>query len=260
MAHPTFPIKRTVPPSDVDPSLNGRIPTSSLTSVAGGGFLHRKVAAGWNAFVAAGAAAGFTMTYTPGGTYRTYATQYATFMQRYSKPFDERIHQVNHSRTFQGERWYLKKGMAPAAAPGTSPHGNACAIDVALDGYGTKARSVTYQWTNWAVGVARDYGFAWSLQVEPWHIQWVMGDELPSALTPPPLPPPLNIPRENEMAIIGYFDAEPQYLVVLSATGWRGLNPSDIIELEYVGLASRKPDGSLHAIPQTWKSKIPRTG
>lgn len=113
------------------------------------------------------------------------------------------------------ERWKRLAGTASSAIPGTSPHGDALALDVALrwaDGH-YPPQSVTKDFALWMKnsGVVLDAGFHWSLDSEPWHIQWTSGNIIPTKVllweasllpstTPPPvivIPPPVVTPPYN---------------------------------------------------------------
>jgi LAS superfamily LD-carboxypeptidase LdcB len=78
------------------------------------------------------------------------------------------------TRKFEGKVWYLKKGNAPLAAPGTSNHNLGIAIDVA------NAHGKVLEWMKANIEA---YGFSWELQEEAWHIRLVCGDNLPAVVT-----------------------------------------------------------------------------
>jgi len=90
-----------------------------LVGIEGGGKLHWLAAAAYCAMDEKAKADGVELKPTSAGdTYRTYESQLAGFRQRYQ--LEEIAGQS--TRTFEGKKWYLKKGMAPLAAPGSSQH------------------------------------------------------------------------------------------------------------------------------------------
>jgi hypothetical protein len=187
--------------------------------------LHHTVARGWFALAdAALKAGGWTLWWTfVADTYRTYEVQLAVFLARY-EPVSQTTY--NAAPSANRKRWpaapslgyasefWIKKNIgtptqpkypATAAVPGTSPHGWGCAIDGAL-----KTSAGIVGWTpalDWLIANARRFGFAWSLQSEPWHIQWVEGDVIPQAVldfeNQPDLPPPPS-GRITDMYIVSY--------------------------------------------------------
>src|SRR4029079_12224102 len=90
------------------------------------------------------------------------------FLQRYTTSNTGRKSKVWNNRTY-----WLKRGMAMAAVPGTSNHCWGCAVDAALGGYGNAAKSVGEPFLSWAVGNARRLGWSWEVQSEPWHLRLV---------------------------------------------------------------------------------------
>jgi LAS superfamily LD-carboxypeptidase LdcB len=142
-----------------------------LLKVAGGGFLHPKAAKAWNALVAKAAADGIELKPTSAGDlYRSYAMQKRGFLTRYQlEPIEPA-----KTRKFEGKVWYLKKGNAPLASPGTSNHNLGIAIDVA---------NASGKVLEWMKANIEAYGFSWELQEEPWHIRLVCGDNLPAVVT-----------------------------------------------------------------------------
>jgi LAS superfamily LD-carboxypeptidase LdcB len=74
-------------------------------------------------------------------------------------------------RIYKGKAWYLKKGMAPMAVPGTSNHNLGIAVDIA-DASGKRLE--------WLVKNAPQFGWSWEVvPEEPWHIRYVAGDNKP---------------------------------------------------------------------------------
>ncbi len=210
----SLPIAPVTMPLDLSDQPNGRLSASLLVSVGPKGFLHHTAARCWNAFAAAALEVGLPLTYTYGGTYRSYAEQYNLFMERYTTTRLE----GRPTKTFQGKTWWLKPGYATAAVPGTSNHGWGLAVDTAWDkdlsdGIGPDdATAITShpQWP-WFLANAPRFGFSWELQSEPWHLRMVTGDAIPQAVLDfeAPLPPPVITPPTTpltgvEMILVKY--------------------------------------------------------
>jgi hypothetical protein len=113
---------------------NGLLDTSTLTPLPAQPHLRltAAAAAAWTVLVASvWAAYGWTLTATD--AYRDYATQLRIFQQRYTTTYLP----GRPWKLWQGRRWYLKRGYAAAAVPGTSNHGLGITVDVAnLGGFG----------------------------------------------------------------------------------------------------------------------------
>jgi hypothetical protein len=101
--------------------------------------------------------------------YRSYAIQERIFLQRYTLTYNTTQNTVPaRTKFWNGRTWYLRKGMATAATPGTSNHGQGVAVDVTgLGGFGTPrygqfARAATAQgWSN-AEGQSIDEYWHWT--------------------------------------------------------------------------------------------------
>ena len=166
-----LPIKKIVLPSNLVGVPAGKLPSTMLLKVAGGGFLHPKAAKAWNALVAKAAADGIELKPTSAGDlYRSYDVQKRGFLTRYQL---EPIEGAG-TRKFEGKVWYLKKGNAPLASPGTSNHNLGLAVDVA---------NASGKVLEWMKANIEAYGFSWELQEEAWHIRLVCGDNLPAVVT-----------------------------------------------------------------------------
>jgi len=84
-----------------------------LRPITGGGQLHHCAARAWEAMKhAAKAEGGINLKPTSSGdTYRSIAQQKAGFLQRFQvEPIEGA-----QTRTYDGKKWYLKKGMAVLA-------------------------------------------------------------------------------------------------------------------------------------------------
>ena len=164
------------------PLQNGRLGPCDLTPVflagVGQGSLHPFAARAWSALsVSCVAATGATLTATSvADTYRSYAQQESVFRQRMLPVYDP-LRCTTTTRTWNGKRWWLRRGMAPVATPGTSNHGFGIAIDAAV-WTGGKIVAVAGQraaW-QWLLANAESFGFGWELQSESWHIRHMAGN------------------------------------------------------------------------------------
>lgn len=161
-----LPIVKVVQPSDLKGVTAGKLPPALLVKV-GRGKLHHLAANAWNALVAKATADGIVLKPTSSGDlYREYEFQKRGFLARYQ------LVPTKHGRprTFEGKTWYLKKGFAPMATPGSSMHNLGLAIDVA---------NASGPILKWMKNNILDFGFSWELQEEPWHIRLVCGDKIP---------------------------------------------------------------------------------
>jgi LAS superfamily LD-carboxypeptidase LdcB len=152
-----------VEPGELDPSL--------LRKIEGKGQLHHCAADAYEAMDAAANAEGIDLSPTsPADTYRSLAVQEYGFFQRYTdNPKPALMKQK--PRIYKGKAWYLKKGLAPMAVPGTSNHNLGIAVDIANS---SGAR------LEWLAKNAPSFGFSWEvLPSEPWHLRYVAGDDVP---------------------------------------------------------------------------------
>lgn len=186
-----LPIEPVVLPASLVGVPNGQLPATLLETVPGWGTgqrLHPSAARSWRALVAAATRDGVPLTCT--GTYRSLEDQRALFLARYSPaPLPGRP-----SKRWNGQTWWLKRGEATAATPGSSNHGYGLAVDAGaeLDG-DPEPESIDAATLTWLLAHAPSYGWSWELQSEAWHLRYVAGDALPVALhaaAPDPAPHP----------------------------------------------------------------------
>lgn len=118
--------------------------------------------------------------------FRSRDVQTTVWYQRYTRIYNVILTTTN-SKIWQGVKWWLKRGMAQAATPGSSNHGNLLAIDAAvwtqLANGQFKALAVANDpivW-GWLFKNAPRYGFYWNVPSESWHLEFVMGDEVTQA-------------------------------------------------------------------------------
>lgn len=148
-----------------------------LRKVVGGGSLELCAADAWEAMVAAAKADGIKLAPSSAGDlFRSIEQQKKGFLQRYQQ---EEIVGAS-TRTYNGKKWFLKKGNAPLAAPNDdaktcSKHMLGIAVDVA----GANGARLEWMFNNIA-----KFGWSWEvLPEEPWHIRYVAGDDVPEAVT-----------------------------------------------------------------------------
>lgn len=169
-------------PSTLSGLVNGKLPASVLVQVGPSGFLEANAARAFKALAAEmKAELGYDLTYTYGGCYRPFEDQLSLFNLRYTASFDSRFNTTSDQRTYNGTRYYKRRGVAAAASPGTSNHGWALAIDTALGSGPSTAASIEPA-VAWMVANVGRFGFSYELQSEPWHIRYVAGDTIPQAV------------------------------------------------------------------------------
>lgn len=170
-------------PSDLLNQENGKINPNLLRKLHGtSGALHHKAATAFNCLQMHAFFQSVDLQATSvADTYRSYERQERTFLSRYSSKPTTRIPPV--TRKWNGKRYWLNKGAAPSASPGTSNHGWGLAIDVA-GASGARLAWMLGQ-SAWASPVLQ-YGFSWEVasgpNAESWHIRYVCGDEYPKAV------------------------------------------------------------------------------
>lgn len=170
---------------------NGKIPLENLVVIGDRGWLFGNAARAYNALAFMCLSIGLPLTYTFGGTNRTYADQLNLWYQRMvteKTPWgiDKATGQpIFKTKVWNGVTWYLKAGLAGCAIPGTSNHGWAIAIDTAFDPYPFDADGISPadaeaitshpQWPKFKE-FAEACGFSWEDTSEPWHIRYCLGN------------------------------------------------------------------------------------
>jgi LAS superfamily LD-carboxypeptidase LdcB len=146
----------------------GELPPKLLRAIEGKGRLHHCAADAYEAMDAAANAEGIDLSPTSqADTYRSLETQEYGFYQRYTT----NVLPGQKPRIYKGQAWYLKKGMAPLAVPGTSKHNLGIAVDIA-NSNGKRLE--------WLKANAVSFGFSWEVvPQEPWHLRYVAGDNKP---------------------------------------------------------------------------------
>jgi LAS superfamily LD-carboxypeptidase LdcB len=168
-----YPIVKVTLPSDLKGCKSGEIPAALLRTIEGKGKLHHLAADAYEAMDAAANKEGIDLAPTSmADTYRSLETQEYGFFQRHTLTPNKKL-MKQKPRIYQGKLWYLKKGMAPMAVPGTSNHNWGIAIDIA---------NASGKRLDWLLANADKFGFSWELQSEPWHLRYVCGDAVPEAV------------------------------------------------------------------------------
>lgn len=165
-----FPVRPVKLPADLKGVTPGKLPDNLLREIEGKGKLHHLAADAYEAMDEAANADGIDLSPTSrADTYRSLETQEYGFFQRHTdKPKPKMLKQK--PRVYKGKLWYLKKGMAPMAVPGTSNHNLGIAIDIA---------HASGKRLEWLLANEHKYGFSHELDSEPWHIRYVDGDDVP---------------------------------------------------------------------------------
>ena len=177
MPWPVVPIKfcehlEGKKPSEIKPAM--------LRKLSVGGQMHHCAARAFEAMKAAAAAEGVKLAPTSAGdTFRSIETQTKGFLSRYQK---EVIPDAS-TRTWNGVKWYLKKGNAPLAAPNDdaktcSRHMLGIAIDIANTG--------NKKIMDWLLANEQNFGFSHEVVempgAESWHIRFTEGKVMPQAV------------------------------------------------------------------------------
>lgn len=218
MALPIVPMKMPTSLMGVE---NGRLPSELLGNIGPGGRLLAPAAYSYQALrFWAKTFIDLEMTWTWGGTYRSFEDQWNVWFQR-NEPISWAVYRLTPAkyRTLwqegpafgQSKYWRRKKGangryFARVARPGTSNHGLGLAIDMAEGMHPREARAINRDRGKWTLltGEVPNFGFSWEDLDEIWHIRYVLGDVFPPKVlemqemmrgsTPPaPLPPPVVV-------------------------------------------------------------------
>ncbi len=180
-----FPVRTVTQPSVLTGQTNGKLDPAILLDTPAPGVtwpcrLVEPAARSYRALSAAAQRAGHTLKPSgPFDSYRPYYVQERIFLQRFT------TNPVSSTRrTWQGETWYLRPGMALAAVPGTSNHGRGIAVDIGEERDGdTGTESIDDGTLRWLLANEERFGFSHEVQSEPWHIRYFAGDHVPQAVT-----------------------------------------------------------------------------
>jgi LAS superfamily LD-carboxypeptidase LdcB len=167
-----FPIVKVKLCSHLKGVKSGQLSPDLLKSIEKGK-LHHCAADAYEAMDEAANAEGIDLSPTSwADTYRSLEMQEYGFFQRHTLT-PKGKQKKRKPRIYKGKAWYLKKGMAPLAVPGTSNHNLGIAVDIA---------NASGKRLKWMLANAHKYGFSWELQSEPWHLRYVAGDDIPEAV------------------------------------------------------------------------------
>lgn len=175
-------------PADLAKATNGRLWPSQLAPMhlpgANTAVLHPHAARAFGAlFIAALAETGQTMTATSAADcYRSLDIQLWAWNVRMVPRYNP-LTCSRKSKVWNGQTWWLKRGMAQVATPGESDHGWALAVDVGLwDASARRVRPVDGNplfWA-WLQANAASFGLSWEVvPSEPWHLRYCAGDAIP---------------------------------------------------------------------------------
>ena len=171
-----FPVSRVSMPACLKGVANGQLPDRLLHRCGvGNGRMVLPAARAMRALAHAAREAGFELAHV--GAYRTYDQQVVLFHSRYTtKELKGRP-----TKVWEGTTYWQKPRTAMAAVPGTSNHGLGLAIDLAEKKNG-KTVSISAGCVSWLLANAKQYGFSWEAQSEPWHVRYTTGDRIPRAV------------------------------------------------------------------------------
>lgn len=207
---------------------NGKLPLSILTTVPGqdGGAnvtLVKPAARCWVALCAEAKKHGHILkTSAPNSSYRPYEDQLRIFLQRYKREYKANtdVKWWKQPGQILRRKWYKWFG-AIAAAPGTSNHGWASAVDAGEERDGDSApESFDDPTLMWLHNNMRRYGFSHELQPEPWHLRYFSGDKIPQAVLDyeqqnlPTKPPVLTKKGQGTVCIFSVTDSGRNYLIM----------------------------------------------
>ena len=160
---------KVVKPTNLAHCTAGEIPANLLVDCKPYGKLHPLAAQAWQAFRERAFAEGIK-TFKPTSAadcYRSLATQTIAWNDRMTTVPIPNV----KPRFYQGKNWYLKPGKAPIAQPGSSNHNWGISVDVS-EASGDRLAFMAAH--------AQEYGFTWELDSEPWHINYYVGDKVPT--------------------------------------------------------------------------------
>jgi hypothetical protein len=182
-------------PTDVDFASNGILRASQLRNsmAPGHGFVQLHPLASrafdvlqFNCWNETGQGQQLTVVSLADG-YRSLQRQEATFRARYTDRYNP-ITCTTSTKQWQGKTWWLKRGNAMAASPGTSNHGWGLALDAAWwvetgGKWAIKAVTSNKLAFGWLEQNVESHGFAWNNRTEAWHLEYAAGDALPERVT-----------------------------------------------------------------------------
>ena len=164
-------------PQVVRPHANGKIPRELFHPCGIRNFTMVEPAArACRALVTAALADGVRLDAS--GTYRSYDEQVKMFTDRYStSAIDGRP-----TKTWKGERYWLKPDVPGAATPGTSKHGLGLAPDLMQRSAAGSLQKLDSTTLSWLAEHGPTFGFWNSVKSENWHWPYFPGDDIPDAV------------------------------------------------------------------------------
>jgi hypothetical protein len=134
-------------------------------------------------------------------TFRPLSIQQKIFKERYTTQ-----NTGVKGRTCGGVLFFkVNDKVATAACPGTSNHGKGGAIDFDLDQKGALA---------WLEVHAKSFGWQWELSTEPWHLHYMLGDQVTQTVLDHEKPN-IRIPSEEDDMTFITTPENPQRVVLL---------------------------------------------
>lgn len=199
---PYKPESAAVHPTIIKPFANGQLPANVMEPCGIRSFvLEREAARSMRALVKKARRDGIALSAT--GTYRSYAGQVSLFQQRY-----QLTPSYAGARTewWQGKQWWLRKGVAGAAVPGSSNHGWGLAVDFSIRTRVGKEVPLNTAALKWLAENGAAFGWWNTTHSENWHWCWCLGDgPMPPAVLAeethvpnPPAPTPPRVLRQGD--------------------------------------------------------------
>ena len=176
MPKPNWPVRPVVWCEHLKGKKPSQITPAMVAPITGGGKLEKCAAQAWEQMVVAAKAEGIVLKPTSAGdTLRSVAQQEAGFRQRYQKtPIAGAS-----TRTWNGEKWYLKPGMAMLATPYDDPANDKARGSKHLYGIAVDVANANGKVLAWLVANEVKFGFSHEVLgdangkgAEPWHIRW----------------------------------------------------------------------------------------
>ena len=177
MPKPNWPVKpirwcehlKGKKPSEITPAM--------VAPITGGGKLEKCAAAAWEEMVAAAKAEGIVLKPTSAGdALRSIEQQTKGFLSRYTKE----VLPNTSTKTWNGEKYYLKPGNAILATPYDDPANDKARGSKHLYGIAVDVANANGKVLAWLLANEERFGFSHEVLgdangkgAEPWHIRFV---------------------------------------------------------------------------------------
>lgn len=187
-----WPSHEFIFPSTVDRSRNGLLLPGEMVDVFAPGLgiakAHHQFGRAFRALqFQMWAETGQSLTFTSmADLYRNYQIQEQVFRARRTVTYSILTCQSKTKRKWwNGDWWYLRRGQAECATPGTSNHGVGLAGDMALwvevkpgqfKIVGLSTNKLAFAWAQMHFPT---FGFYWNVASESWHLEFCYGDVVP---------------------------------------------------------------------------------